>query len=85
MAKLLTPKFSSKFKKQYKKLRPDIQKKMNRQLQFLSADPMHPSLQTRKLMSDIWYFRVDRKFRATFQWERDTIVLRNVDEHDDAL
>lgn len=62
-----------------------MRKKVDKQLNFLAQDPRHPSLQTRKLIGDIWYFRIDQSYRATFQWDHSTITLRNVDSHDEVL
>lgn len=78
----------NRFKKAYKKLTSDIQKKVDKSLILLLSDQKHPSLQVRKLESapSVWYLRVDRNHRLTFEFgENGIYVLRNVGRHDLAL
>jgi len=77
-----------RFKKSYKNLPDNIQDKVDKALTLLIENPRHPSLQVRKLESSIkiWYLRVDRNYRLTFEiQDGDIFVLRHVDKHDDAL
>lgn len=86
MAKLLTPKFSSKFKKQYEKLPKNIQLKFTKQLQLLINDYRYPSLRTKKMI-DINRFeaRIDLHYRFTFEIKETDIILRTIGPHDEGL
>lgn len=77
-----------RFKKSYRDLPLNIQDKVDKALTLLAENPRHPSLQVRKLESavKIWYLRIDRNYRLTFEiQDGDIFVLRHVDKHDDAL
>lgn len=86
MVKLLTPVFSSRFKKQYKKLPKTIQFKFTKQLQLLIKDYRYPSLRTRK-MAGINQFeaRIDLHYRFTFEIKEADIILRTIGPHDEGL
>lgn len=79
------------FKKAYKKLPANIQKKIAKNLELLLSNPRHPSLNVKKLVTnydpDIWYLRVDIFYRLTFQIdkEEEIYILRNVGRHDETL
>lgn len=71
MAKLLTPKLSSKFKKQYKKLPKNIQLKFTKQLQLLIKDYRYPSLQTKKIANiNRFEARIDLHYRLPLRLKR---------------
>lgn len=72
------------FKRDYKSLPIEIQKKVDSQLKLLLSNPRHPSLRVKKLagIKRIWYARVTRDYRMTFQIEEDTYILRRVGVHD---
>lgn len=77
-----------RFKKAYKKLPSEIQKKVDKALTLLLSDPKYPSLRVRKMESDPskWYLRIDLHYRMTFEIdEEDNSILRNVGGHDPAL
>jgi len=73
------------FKDDYKRLLPDEQALVDKALQFLAADPGHPSLhlKKRKGLKGIWEARASRNLRFTFTWEGDLITLRVVGHHDE--
>jgi mRNA interferase RelE/StbE len=65
-----------------------VQEKVKKQLDLLTEDPKHPSLQTKPFQgaSGIYEARVDLDHRLTFERdEDDTLVLRVVARHDKAL
>ena len=82
---------TERFKKAFKCLPPEIQKKTIRALRILAENPHYPSLVVKKIQgtTGIWEARIDRKYRMTFQLnEEDGKVvchLRNVDNHDECL
>ena len=75
---------TDRFRKCYKRLPTNIQKKVNRQLYHLAADIRHPSLSAKKIQGrdDIWEARVDIHHRMTFQVNDEVITLRAVGPHD---
>jgi len=86
MVKFLTPAFSSKFKKQYKKLPKSIQLKFTKQLQLLIKDYRYPSLRTRKMAGiDRFEARIDIHYRFTFEIKETDIILRTIGPHNEGL
>jgi len=89
MAKLLTPVFSSKFKKQYKRLPKSIQKKFTKQLNLLIKDYRYPSLRTKKMASKLSEARMDLHYRFTFEIkekiEENDVIFRIIGPHDEGL
>lgn len=79
--------FNKKFVKEYAKLPVSIQKKFDKQLEFLLSDLRHPSIRAKKKQGaeDIWEGRVDRFYRFTFTISEDTITLRTIGPHDEVL
>ncbi|MGO9118213.1 MAG: type II toxin-antitoxin system RelE/ParE family toxin [Desulfomonilaceae bacterium] len=71
------------FKKDYKKLHPDIRKQVVQKLKFLAKDLNHPSLRTRKLKAtiDLWEFRITANYRAVFRMEGENCLLLGVGTH----
>lgn len=76
-----------KFKQLYQELPPPIQKKTDKAILLLSENFIHPSLHTKKIQGrdGIWEARIDLHYRLTFEIQDDTIFLRVVGHHDDAL
>ena len=74
----------STFKKDYKKLPPEIKDKVDRQLNFLIENPSHPSLNLHPIRGTkgIWEGYVDYQYRFTFELEGEFYVLRKVGSHD---
>ncbi len=74
--------FTEPFKKDYNGLPAEVQKVLDKALNFLIVNPRHPSLRTKKLpQTYIWYARITRGYRFTFQFNNDTITLRRVGTH----
>ncbi len=71
------------FKRDYKKLPLLIQKKLDKKLQLFIRNPGHPSLQVKKMERDSrrWEARISREYRFTFEWVKNTCILRRVGTH----
>ena len=71
----------------YRKLPAAIRKKTDKQISLLSENMFHPSLHTKKIKGKdgIWEVRIDLHYRMTFEIIEDSIMLRVVGNHDDAL
>jgi addiction module RelE/StbE family toxin len=93
MSRLTNPampkiKFSRRFLKSYARLPAAVQEKIRKQLALLAENPRHPSLQTKPIQgaSGIFEARIDRDYRLTYERESDdTLLLRVVGKHDEAL
>ena len=80
--------FSRRFLKSFARLPAAVQEKIKKQIVLLAANPRHPSLQTRPIQGapGIYEARVDVDYRMTYEREADdTLVLRVVGKHDEAL
>lgn len=68
----------STFKKDYKKLPPEIKDKVDRQLKFLIENPGHPSLNLHPIRGtkSIWEGYSDYHYRFTFEIEGEFYILR---------
>jgi len=74
--------FSERFKKDYANLPRETKQALDKALKFFLANPCHPSLRTRKLPNtSIWYTRLTRGYRFTFELYREIAVLRRVGTH----
>jgi mRNA-degrading endonuclease RelE of RelBE toxin-antitoxin system len=73
----------STFKKDYKRLPPEIQGKVDKQLMFLLDNPDHPSLNIHPVRGTkgIWEGYVDYNYRFTFDVDEEFYVLRKVGPH----
>ena len=71
------------FKRDYKKLPLVIQKKLDKQLQLFIQNPGHPSLRVKKIERDNrrWEGRISQEYRFTFEWIKDTCILRRTGAH----
>lgn len=81
-------KLTDRFIELYKNLPESIRKKINCQLHLLAENPQHPSLQTKPIQgtNGIFEARVDINYRLTYErLPDDTLLLRVVAKHDDAL
>ena len=76
--------FTKNFVRDYRKLPKDMQNALDRQLEFLLANSMQPSLAV-KIMNDprgILEGRVTAAYRFTFQSEGDIYIMRKGGTHD---
>ena len=76
---------TEQFVKQYARLPKTIQQKVDKALAILDADFRHPGLRCHPVESapGIVEAYVDHKYRMTFERHGDTLIVRNVDNHDD--
>ena len=72
-----------KFKRGYKKLTLQSQKRINQALLQIERDLKHPSLETKKLKetNSVWEARASKSLRITFNLKGKLIILRTVGEH----
>lgn len=79
--------FTNRFKKAYQRLPQNIQGKVKKALRLLVENPRHPSLRVKRIQGTdkIYEGRIDLKYRFSFEFDNEDIMLRNVDNHDDCL
>ena len=72
-----------RFRRDYKKLTSQSQKRINQDLLQMERDLEHPSLETKKLKgtNSIWEARASKSLRITFNLKGKLIILRTVGEH----
>jgi mRNA-degrading endonuclease YafQ of YafQ-DinJ toxin-antitoxin module len=80
-------KLTERFRKQYIKLPLVIRHKVDKSLKLLDSDFRHPGLRSHPVEGAPGIFEayVDRKYRLTYERSGDTLILRNVDNHDECL
>ena len=78
---------TKRFKRAFLKLPVHTRKKVKHTLALLDQDFHHPGLRARRLSGqrDIFYARVDRDHRLTYERRGDVLLLRNVGRHDETL
>ncbi len=78
---------TARFDKAYLALRPSTRAKVDRAILLLDENWRHPGLRARRLSGhrDIFYARVDRNHRITYERRGDVLILRNVGHHDETL
>jgi len=76
-----------KFRRTYRELPSNVQRKTDKQIAFLSEKMHHPSLRSKKIKGreGIWEARVDYNYVLTFEIVGDTMFLRVVGNHDEVL
>jgi addiction module RelE/StbE family toxin len=80
--------FTRRFLKSFARLTASVQGKIKKQIALLAENPRHPSLQSKPIQgaTGIYEARVDRDYRMTYERDADdTLVLRVVAKHDEAL
>ena len=79
--------FSNRFKRDYKKLSPEIKKILQTKLKLMSENPRHPSLRIKKVKSekDIFEVSINMNIRITWQYSKNKILLICVRPNDKAL
>jgi addiction module RelE/StbE family toxin len=81
-------KFTRRFLKSFARLPKPVQEKVKKQISRLAEYPRHPSLQTKPIQGSkgIYEACIDFDYRMTYEREADdTLVLRVVGKHDEAL
>lgn len=79
--------FTRRFKKAYWRLPPPAQDKVKKALRLLDENPRHPSLRVKRIQGTdkLYEGRINRKYRFSFEFDGEDILLRNVDNHDECL
>ncbi len=74
---------TDRFKKDYQRLPPEIQERVDQKLRFLARDPRHPSLRIHKLrgVKGLWELSVTMNYRVVFQINDEYCVLLGVGPH----
>jgi len=78
---------TERFKRMYKKLDLEQQNAIKKALGLMSDNINHPSLRVKRIqgVKGIWEASATMGLRITFDWEGDTIILRNCGAHDKTL
>jgi len=78
--------YSTKFKKQFKKLSRDIQESALKCEKFFRENPFDPKLKTHKLhgtIKDYWAFSITYSYRIGFTFiDRDFVRFHAIGSHD---
>lgn len=80
MARRIVIEYTETFRQSYYELPEAVQKKVKKQLRFLSHDPSHHSLHIHKL-NDEWEFYVDVHYRCFFHQKGNVYTLLTVGTH----
>jgi len=74
--------YTEPFQRDYNDFPELVQKALEKALRFLMQNMRHPSLRVKKLPgTSIWYGRITKSHRFTFQPNENTIILRRVGTH----
>jgi hypothetical protein len=78
---------TGRFVKQYTRLPENVRRKVDKALTMPEVDFRYPGLRSHPVEGapGIIEAYVDRKYRMTFERRGNTLVMRNVDNHDDCL
>lgn len=78
---------TEQFDRSYEKLSKDEKQSVQKALSLLSNNQRYPSLRVRKMggRGSIWEARPSKRLRMTFEMTGNTIIVRNVGEHDKVL
>ncbi len=78
--------YSSKFKREYKKLTQELKESAKKKEKVFRKDPFHASLRAHKLsgkLSEFWSFSISRSHRIIFEFaEEETVHFHSVGDHD---
>ncbi len=76
--------FTEKFKKDYKKLAPVVQKQADDKLEFFAEKPFHPSFRIKKMQgkAGIYEASINMQYRFLFQIDGSTCILLRIGKHD---
>ena len=79
--------FTDRFEEAYEKLTKAEKHNVRKAITLLGDNPKHPGLRVKKMEGgrDIWEARASIRIRITFEMAGETIVMRNVGEHDRVL
>jgi addiction module RelE/StbE family toxin len=77
--------YHPRFKRSYKKLSFNIQKKAEIRERIFRKDPHDLRLDAHKLhgrLKDQWSFSVDKRYRILFEFHRSDIIFLDIGDHD---
>ena len=76
-----------RFKRSYRFLSQEDQKRVQKALRQMADDLRYPSLRVKHIQgtSKIWEARASRSLQITFEVEGENLILRNVGSHDAPL
>ena len=79
--------FTNRFKKAYRKLPRPVQSNVKKALRLLDENQRYPSLHVKRIQGTdkLYEGRIDRKYRFSFEFDGEDILLRNVDNHDECF
>jgi mRNA-degrading endonuclease RelE of RelBE toxin-antitoxin system len=79
--------FSEHFRDNVDSLPENIRKILSKKISYLSENINHPSLGTKKIQGQKYIFEaaISKGIRLTWQYYKDGILLRKVDEHNNTL
>ena len=79
--------FTELFEQVYGKLASAEKRSVRKALALLGDNPKYPSLVVKKMegKQHIWEARPSKRLRMTFEMVGETIVMRNVGQHDKVL
>jgi len=80
VARRIVIEYTETFRQSYYELPEAVQKKVKKQLRFLSHDPSHHSVHIHKL-NDEWEFYVDVHYRCFFHQKGNVYTLLTVGTH----
>lgn len=77
----------ARFRRAYRSLTLEEQKRVQKALRLMDEDLRHPGLRIKRIRGtqNIWEARASRALRLTFEVEGESIILRNVGVHDATL
>ena len=78
---------TARFERAYQRLNQPQRRAVKKALSFLVNNIRHPSLQVKKIegTKGILEARVSKSIRLSFEFRDDTLILRNVGDHDEVL
>ena len=78
---------TARFKRAYRRLNQRQRRVVEKTLSFLVNNIRHPSLRVKKIegTKGIWEARASKSIRLSFEFRDDTLILRNVGDHDEVL
>lgn len=86
MAQLLTPVFTNKFKKQFRKLPQTLQHRFNSKLPILLSNPKHSGFHSRRMRGvNQFEARLTEHYRFTYAVVENGIWLLTIGPHDEGL
>jgi mRNA-degrading endonuclease RelE of RelBE toxin-antitoxin system len=74
---------SNRSKTDYDNLQPNIRKAFDKQVRFLAANQLHPSLHAKKYdeARDLWQARITQDWRLFFTIHDDTYIITRIVPH----